>query len=165
MTVATLRVAESTFESAASGADGAAMHTLRIRGTNMTANPTMKIGQYHTFTLEEKSKLTLRKEEWDAMHLERLENASDVATKAEIAAVLLDEGVANICLVSGSMTVIRANITQAIPKKRRGSTAQHDKALVRFYEAVLQAVLHHINFDIVRCCIVGSPGKCRNLRL
>ncbi|AWP17664.1 putative protein pelota -like [Scophthalmus maximus] len=32
------------------------------------------------------------------------------------------------------------------------------QALERFYEAVMQAILRHINFDVVKCFLVGSPG-------
>ena len=37
----------------------------------------------------------------------------------------------------------------AIPRKRRGSATQHEKALERFYDTVLQAVLRHVNFEVV----------------
>ena len=76
---------------------------------------------------------------------------------ADAAAVLMEEGVANLCLITGHMTVVRANVTQAIPKKRRGSTTQHDKALLRFYEATLQVL-----YCALFLCIEDSTTKVPN---
>ncbi len=45
-----------------------------------------------------------------------------------------------------------------IPRKRKGNCSQHDKGLAKFYESVLQAVLRHINFEIVKCILIASPG-------
>jgi len=150
MTVPTLRITEVNFEPA----EG----LLRLSGQNTEPDKTMKIGQYHTFTIEAKNTLSIFKDEWDTIHFDVLNTASDVSAKADVAAVLLDEGVANICLVTGHMTVVRQNITQSIPKKRRGSTAQHDKGVARFFEAVLQACLR-LNLFVcaattTKCCLV-----------
>ena len=74
MTVARLRIAEISFE--------AAEGLLRLRGVNTTANATMKIGQYHTFTLDCTSTLSVFKDTWDELHLDTLRRASDVTAKA-----------------------------------------------------------------------------------
>lgn len=58
--------------------------------------------------------------------------------QADLAAVVMDEGIAHVCLVTNHMTVLRAKIEQSIPRKRRGSSTQHDKALRRFYDATAQ---------------------------
>ena len=34
---------------------------------------------------------------------------------------------AHVCLVTGAMTLVRAKIDVAIPRKRKGSTSQHEK--------------------------------------
>jgi len=44
---------------------------------------------------------------------------------------VLQEGLAHVCLITPSMTVVRQRIEVAIPKKRRGDTTQHDKAMQR----------------------------------
>ena len=73
--------------------------------------------------------------------------ACDVTRTADVAAVVMQEGLAQVCLVTPSMTIVRAKIEHNIPRKRKGSCKQHDNAVVRFYDAVMQAVLRHINFD------------------
>lgn len=32
------------------------------------------------------------------------------------------------------------------------------KSLLKFYETVLQAIVRHIRFDVVKCVLVASPG-------
>jgi len=45
------------------------------------------------------------------------------------------------------MTLVRAKIDVNIPRKRKGHCTQHEKGLQKFFEAVMQAILRHINFD------------------
>merc|ERR1712002_905527 len=58
----------------------------------------------------------------------------------------------------GSLTLLRAKIEVNIPRKRRGNCTQHDKGLLKFYDQIIQAVLRHFDFDIIKCVLVASPG-------
>ncbi|XP_056894282.1 protein pelota homolog isoform X2 [Takifugu flavidus] len=131
---------------------------LRVKGTNIEENQYVKMGAYHTIELELNRKFTLAKKSWDSILLDRIEQACDPTQKADVAAVVMQEGLANVMLVTPAMTLLRAKVEVTIPRKRRGSCTQHDKALDRFYEAVMQAILRHINFDVIKCILVGSPG-------
>ncbi|XP_068610611.1 protein pelota homolog [Brachionichthys hirsutus] len=131
---------------------------LRVKGTNLEENQYVKMGAYHTIELELNRKFTLAKKSWDSVVLERIDQACDVTQKADVAAVVMQEGLANLVLVTPAMTLLRAKVEVTIPRKRRGSCTQHDKALERFYEAVMQAILRHISFDVVKCILVASPG-------
>uniref|UniRef100_A0A8C4ECG2 Protein pelota homolog n=1 Tax=Dicentrarchus labrax TaxID=13489 RepID=A0A8C4ECG2_DICLA len=125
---------------------------LRVKGTNLEENQYVKMGAYHTIELELNRKFTLAKKSWDSVQ------ACDATQKADVAAVVMQEGLANLVLVTPAMTLLRAKVEVTIPRKRRGSCTQHEKALERFYEAVMQAILRHINFDVVKCILVASPG-------
>lgn len=131
---------------------------LRVKGRNIQENQYVKMGAYHTLDLEMNRKFTLAKQHWDSVHLERLDMACDVTQHADLAAVVMQEGLAHVCLVTSSMTLVRAKIDVSIPRKRKGSCSQHDKGLQRFYESVMQAILRHVNFDVVKCVLVASPG-------
>lgn len=131
---------------------------LRVKGTNLEENQYVKMGAYHTIELELNRKFTLAKKSWDSVVLDRIEQACDATQKADVAAVVMQEGLANLVLVTPAMTLLRAKVELTIPRKRRGSCTQHEKALERFYEAVMQAILRHINFDVVKCILVASPG-------
>ena len=108
--------------------------------------------------LELHRNFTIEKILWDSVALERLELATNVAQRADVAAVVLQEGLANVCLITEHMTVVRQRIELPIPRKRRGDPAQHDKGLNKFFEQILQAILRHVNFDVVKCLIIASPG-------
>lgn len=71
---------------------------------------------------------------------------------------MMQEGLANVCLVTPNMTLVRAKIETNIPRKRKGMCAQHDKGLTRFYDQIIQAILRHISFDVVKCVLIASPG-------
>lgn len=50
--------------------------------------------------------------------------------KADVAAVVMQEGLANLVLVTPAMTLLRAKVELNIPRKRRGSCTQHEKVPV-----------------------------------
>lgn len=131
---------------------------LRVKGRNIQENQYVKMGAYHTLDLELNRKFTLAKPSWDIVALDRIDMACDPAQSADVGAVIMQEGLAHICLVTPSMTLVRAKVEHGIPRKRKGFCQQHDKGLVKFYDAVMQGILRHINFDIVKCVLVGSPG-------
>ncbi|XP_046686902.1 protein pelota-like [Homalodisca vitripennis] len=74
----------------------------------------------------------------------------------------MQEGLAHICLITASMTLVRAKIDQVIPRKRKGNIKQHEKGLQKFYDNVMQGILRHVNFDIVKCVLIASPGFVRD---
>lgn len=116
------------------------------------------MGAYHTLDLELNRKFDLSKREWDTIALERVEMACDVTQNADLGAVIMQDGLAYICLITSSMTLVRSKIDVNIPRKRKGSAKAHENGLAKFYDAVLQGILRHINFDVVKCVLLASPG-------
>jgi len=135
---------------------------LRLKGRNVEENQYVKMGAYHTLDLELNRKFSLKKPEWDSIALERVDLACDPTQNADVAAVIMQEGLAHVCLITASMTLIRAKIDVTIPRKRKGFVQQHEKGLTKFYDNVMQAILRHINFDIVKCILIASPGFVRD---
>lgn len=131
---------------------------LRVKGRNIVENQYVKMGAYHTLDLEQNKKFTLAKKCWDSVLLDRIDVACDPAQNSDVAAVVMQEGIAHVCLVLASMTLVRAKIEMHIPRKKRGSSQQHDKGVEKFFDSVLQAILRHVNFDVVKCILVASPG-------
>merc|ERR1712098_694334 len=134
---------------------------LRLKGRNIEENQHVKMGAYHTIDLEMDKKFILKKSEWDSVHLERIELATDPGRSADVAALIMAEGVAQVCLVTSCMTVTRAKIEVGIPRKRRGDCSQHEKGLNKFYDQCVQALIRHVNFDVVKAVIIASPGFVR----
>lgn len=46
------------------------------------------------------------------------------------------EGLANVCLVGASTTLVKAKIEASLPRKRGAAAAGYDKALTSFYDKV-----------------------------
>jgi len=86
-----------------------------------------QLGSYHTIDIDLHKPFTLAKDEWDSVTLERIDNACDITKKAEIAAIIMDDGNANVCLLTESMSIVRQKIQFSIPKKHKGSSAALEK--------------------------------------
>lgn len=95
------------------------------------------MGAYHTLDLELNRKFELTKSEWDSVALERVDIACDPTQNADLAAVVMQEGLAHICLVTSSMTLVRTKIDQVIPRKRKGNVQQHEKVVFQYLICVI----------------------------
>lgn len=94
------------------------------------------MGAYHTLDLELNRKFTLQKALWDSIALERVEMACDPAANADVAAVVMQEGLAHVCLITPSMTLVRSKIDITIPRKRKGFVQQHEKVNICWFKNV-----------------------------
>lgn len=131
---------------------------LRIRGKNILENEHVKIGAFHTLEIELHRPFVLRKEVWDSLALDVLHQASDPSASADLAVVLMQEGLAHLFLIGKSVTITRSRIEASIPRKHGPAIAGYDKALNKFFDNVLTAFLKHIDFNVVRCAVIASPG-------
>ncbi|CAF2072359.1 unnamed protein product [Brassica napus] len=128
---------------------------LRIRGKNILENEHVKIGAFHTLEIDLKRPFVLRKAFWDSLALDTLKQASDPAASSDLAVVLMQEGLGQIFLVGRSS---RARIETSIPRKHGPAIAGYESALKKFFENVLQAFVKHVDFSVVRCAVIASPG-------
>ena len=135
---------------------------LRVMGKNREENPYVKLGAMHTLDLELNRDFTLRKQCWDTVFLERLNEATDLTKRAEVAAIVMDMGFALVCLVTDHMTVVRSKVETHVPKKRGGDASAHDKGVERFFNAILESLLRNIDVSVVKCVVVASPGYVKD---
>lgn len=131
---------------------------LRIRGKNILENEHVKIGAFHTLEIELHRPFVLRKVVWDSLAQEVLRQASDRSASTDLAVLLMQEGLAHILLIGKSVTITRSRIETSIPRKHGPAIAGYDKALNKFFDIVLQAFVKHVDFKVVRCAVIASPG-------
>uniref|UniRef100_A0A5K3EHK0 Protein pelota homolog n=1 Tax=Mesocestoides corti TaxID=53468 RepID=A0A5K3EHK0_MESCO len=132
---------------------------LHLKGRNIVENQFVKLGAYHTLQIGIQDKFTVSKQEWDSVALLLVDQAGDPTQQADVATVIMHEGLAYVCLITNSTTVVRAKIESTIPRKRPNlPTAQHDKGVTKFFDQIIQAIERHVRFDVVKCVIVASPG-------
>lgn len=130
---------------------------IRLSGRNTSESEHVKLGAFHTLELEPHRNFTVRKQCWDTIFLERLDLACNPARQATVAAVVMQQGLAHVCLISGSMTLVRAKVEKSIPKKRAGGKS-HEEGQQRFFELVLQALLREVDFEQIKVVLLASPG-------
>mmetsp|Transcript_21720 Transcript_21720/g.18724 ORF Transcript_21720/g.18724 Transcript_21720/m.18724 type:complete len:282 (+) Transcript_21720:497-1342(+) len=69
----------------------------------------------------------------------------------------MDEGLANLCIVTNMTTLTKARIEKNIPKKFSG-IFHYEKAIKQFFETILQAIINSIDFNVVKAFVIASPG-------
>ncbi|OCT47836.1 Protein pelota like protein [Cladophialophora carrionii] len=148
---------------------------LHVSGQIARENRYTKIGQFHTLDLELNRNFTLEKEVegdnggegWDSVARAQLEEAIDQTRGTEAVAVVMQEGLANICFITQFQTVLRQKVEVSVPRKRTGAgrSADHDKGLQKFFSTVLDTLTRQLqglmenkdsssNFPI----LLASPG-------
>lgn len=68
----------------------------------------------------------------------------------------MEEGVAHICYIKNSMTLLKNKIEKNISKKTSGEEI-HKKSLVKFFEEIYRAI-KLIDYNSIKAVIVASPG-------
>lgn len=130
---------------------------IRCKGKNCTESPHLKLGAYHSIDLPIGQTFKLWKEEWDSVAWQQLQSFANIKDRAECAALLLEEGHANIYLLLDSSTNLLTSIGVTIPKKRRSCPSSHiSKAIERFWKAVEDAVRRNLDFEVLKVLIVGG---------
>lgn len=134
--------------------------TMRIRGKTTEQNEYVPNQSYHTAEVQLNKPLRINKPEWDEISYGIVLEASSVEKKAEVGAVVLQDGVAHLCLVTDTMTVLRNKIEKSIPRKSRGDGggSSHDKAMGKFLGMVLATVTRNFDLDKLKVVILASPG-------
>ena len=135
---------------------------IRLRGRNLTENEHVKLGAYHTLELEQQRAFSIWKQSWDALDIDRIKQCTDPTLSADLAAVLITEGLANVCLVGSSTTLVRAKIEVNLPRKKGAALAGYDKAWNKFMDACFNAILRHVDFSIVKCLVLAGPGFAKD---
>ncbi|KAI9781270.1 MAG: Translation factor pelota [Geoglossum umbratile] len=132
---------------------------LHVSGRIAEENKYVKVGQYHTLDLELQRNFTLEKADgWDSVALGVVREAVDPANRAEVGAVVMQEGLANICLITEHQTILRQRVEATIPRKRVGKASDHDKGLVRFFQTTLDTMLRNIDLETPKPILLASPG-------
>lgn len=102
---------------------------LHVSGRIVEETKYTKVGQYHTLDLELNRHFTLQKKEgWDSVARELVREACDAEKRADVWAVVMQEGLAHLAVLTGHRTVLRQKVEMTVPKKRgTGKQGDHDK--------------------------------------
>jgi protein pelota len=153
----TIRVTKTDFDASSS--------QLHVSGKVVEANEFVEAGAHHTLDLELHRQFTLAKAEgWDSIALQQLKDAVDTRGRANLWAVIMGDGEANIAYITDHQTVLRQRVSHSVPKKKASST-DHDKAVAKFHSILMETLLRHLelntaSFDktALKPLLLASPG-------
>lgn len=132
----TIRVKSTDFDPAAG--------QLHISGNVTNENQWVGMGQHHTLDLELHRNFTLEKADgWDSVAIEILKESVKSGNSAQLWAVVIQEGLANICQITEHQTIHRQAVSVAIPHKRSGAS-DNEKAVTKFHATLLATLLRHL---------------------
>lgn len=133
---------------------------LMIKGKNIEENEYIALGQSHTIKIELNTPIVIMKNCWEKYHLDLIKECTDVAQTADVAAFVMDEGVAHLCYIKNNSTYIKAKIEKNIPKKKSGSEF-HDKTLRQFFELCFVQLVS-VDLEKIKGFIIASPGYVKD---
>ena len=133
---------------------------LHVSGRIIEETKHTKVGQFHTLDLELHRNFTLEKKDgWDSVARGLVREACDPVKSADTWVVVMQEGLANIAVLTGQRTVHRQKIEMNVPKKRGvGKQSDHDKGMERFFQTTLDTLLRQIDLSAPKPILLASPG-------
>lgn len=133
---------------------------LHVSGRIIEETKYTKVGQFHTLDLELNRNFTLEKKDgWDSVARGLVREACDPVKSADTWVVVMQEGLANIAVLTGQRTVHRQKIEMNVPKKRgMGKQSDHDKGMERFFQTTLDTLLRQIDLSAPKPILLASPG-------
>lgn len=129
---------------------------IRVKGQNVEQHDDLKIGQYHTFEVEINQRIKIIKESWSPFEINLLKELSEITHDVENAAIIMDEGVAHLCFIKPSVTLLRHKVEKNVAKKSCGEEI-YRKSLNRFLEECY-SLYKMVDFNHIKCLVIASPG-------
>ena len=137
---------------------------LRYKGKTVAdetgrANAEVPVGKFISFTVNYSYPFTIIKQSFDKHSRKLLKEACNPEAKSDGAAVVLQEGIAHVCLLTPSSTILKQKIEYSLPKKKRGTDVmKYDEKTEKFYKAIYAAMKKYYDFNSVKMIILCSPG-------
>ena len=137
---------------------------LRYKGSTVeddTGNTNCNIaaGKFISYTITYAFPFTLIKKNFDDYAKKLLKDACNPETKADTAAVVLQEGVAHICILTASSTILKQKIEYSLPKKKTATDiVKFDEKTEKFYKAIYTSMTKNYDFSKLKMIILCSPG-------
>lgn len=115
------------------------------------------IGEHHTFNIEEGTKLSIFKDAWLRNDIERIRKNLVKKDRAIILAIAIENGLANITLLSNYSLTLVSEISENIPGKRYDKQLQNELTQ-SFFKQISTIVLDHLARYTIGMIILCGPG-------
>ncbi|QUC23565.1 uncharacterized protein UV8b_07806 [Ustilaginoidea virens] len=135
-----------------------AVSSLRVSGVVVNENMYVARGAHHTLEIEVNRDFSVTKPDgWDSVSKGTLAQALSDDKNGALAAVVMQEGLAHICLVTQHRTVVKTRVESVVPRKR-DSAADQDAGVRRFFDKTLASLRRAVDFSGSRPLLLASPG-------
>lgn len=138
--------------------------SLHVTGKICKETPLASLGQFHTLDLKFGNPNSLpmfrltKPDGWDSVARETLREAVTEDKPDAMVAVVMQEGIANICIITNSQTIVKQRLESSIPKKR-SSSKETSGGMTSFYQKTLNALKKILdNFQSPPPLLLASPG-------
>lgn len=137
-----------------------AVSSLRVAGQVVEENNYVAVGQHHTLELEINRKFSIVKPNgWDSVALDTLREAINEDKSDALVAVVMQPGMANICLITDYQTILKQRVEGSVSSKR-AEAKEKASGYTGFYDKVLSTLLRTVDLTMPRPMLLASPGFC-----
>lgn len=125
---------------------------LRYKGVtvaddNGNSNVDIPVGKFLSFTVNYSFPFTIIKQNFDSFMEKTLQNAANPESRSDTAAIVLQEGIAHVCLLTASSTILKQKIEYSMPKKKRATDVmKFDEKTEKFYKAIYESIKKYYDF-------------------
>ncbi|MBY8987963.1 MAG: mRNA surveillance protein pelota [Candidatus Lokiarchaeota archaeon] len=135
---------------------------LRVKGTILDGpDDFVTYGTYHTFNIEPRQKLTIKKEKWLKSEIKRLKKSSTFETDFNMLVIAIETGLATIALITNFSHNRIATIKKNIPGKRYEQSFRN-KAYEEFFSDVSKILSEKIKNVKINALIICGPGSTKD---
>lgn len=137
---------------------------LRYKGSTVEddtgkTNHNIAAGKFISYTISYAFAFTLVKKNFDDYARKLLHQACNPEAKADTAAIVLQEGVAHVCILTASSTILKQKIEYSLPKKKTATDImKFDEKTEKFYRAIYTSMKKNYDFSKLKMILLCSPG-------
>ncbi|CAR30871.1 hypothetical protein ZYGR_0P01730 [Zygosaccharomyces rouxii] len=130
-----------------------------VRDNDVPDKDDYPVGVFFSTNIDYTYPITIIKYDFNAYHKKLLKEATQPASRADTAAVVLQEGLAHVCVLTASSTILKQKVEYTLPKKKRATdVAKFDEKTQKFYKAIYESIKRNFDFEKLKMIILCSPG-------
>lgn len=131
---------------------------LRVLGTILEGpEDWVSTGQHHTFNLEPGSKISIFKEKWYRNDIQRIRRNLEKKSSSSVLCIAIENGLANIALLSNYSLTSITEIKENIPGKRYAKQ-KHKEIVEKFYNKVSTVIDENLSKYNLSLIVICGPG-------